>query len=415
VSAEVVWCERCREAERDDPLSFIPCDDCRQAVKAMNERTAEEHRQRQRSEPSTNGQEPTKVERVAVTWLSDIKMRRVRWCWRDRLPTGAIALLAGPVGLGKSTVAVTIGADLTRGRLPGEHFGHAKRVLVAATEDSFEHTIKPRFHGAGADLSRVGRVDVQTPEGLTLPLSLPADLGGLEATVNEAEAVLLILDPLLSRLDARLDSHKDAEVRKALEPLVAVADRTDLAVLGLIHHNRSGSTDPLRLTMASEAFPAVARSVHTVIWDPDDETRQRRIFGTSKNNLGRLGLPCLPFVIERHTYMPEDDDTEPGETGKLVWQDQLGTTIEELLARARHAGRVGALELATTWLGQYMETHGPRVAAIVALTEGQAAGHAERTLQRARKELGLVKRKQGFGRGAWSWELPDQAVSEDDL
>jgi hypothetical protein len=34
---------------------------------------------------------------------------------------------------------------------------------------------------------------------------------------REVDAVLLILDPLLSRLDDRLDTHKDADVRHALE------------------------------------------------------------------------------------------------------------------------------------------------------------------------------------------------------
>jgi hypothetical protein len=37
-------------------------------------------------------------------------------------------------------------------------------------------------------------------------------------------AVMLMPDPLISRLDPDLDSHKDAEVRLALEPMVAMAD-----------------------------------------------------------------------------------------------------------------------------------------------------------------------------------------------
>ena len=63
----------------------------------------------------------------------------------------------------------------------------------------------------------------------------------------------------------------------ALEPLVAMADMINISVLGLIHHNKSGATDPLQVVMASKAFPAVARSVHTVIPDPDDEASNRRL------------------------------------------------------------------------------------------------------------------------------------------
>ena len=56
--------------------------------------------------------------------------------------------------------------------------------------------------------------------------------------------------------------------------------------------------------MASKAFTAVARSVHTVMTDPDDDTGRRRLFGTPKNNLGRNDLPTLSFVIESTKCRP---------------------------------------------------------------------------------------------------------------
>jgi hypothetical protein len=43
--------------------------------------------------------------------------------------------------------------------------------------------------------------------------------------------VLLLLDPLMSRLSGRHDTHRDAEVRLALEPLAALTNRPHLAVL----------------------------------------------------------------------------------------------------------------------------------------------------------------------------------------
>jgi hypothetical protein len=47
-------------------------------------------------------------------------------------------------------------------------------------------------------------------------------------------------------------------VQLALEQMVAMADENGLSVLGLIHHNKSRSPDPLQVVMASKAFPAVA-------------------------------------------------------------------------------------------------------------------------------------------------------------
>ena len=107
-------------------------------------------------------------------------------------------------------------------------------------------------------------------------------------------------------------THRDAEVRLALEPLAALANRAHLAVLGIIHHNKSGITDPLQVIMGSRAFTAVARSVHTVILDPDDETESRRLLGTPKNNLGTTDLPTYAFEINSHLIEIDDGPTSTG-------------------------------------------------------------------------------------------------------
>ena len=117
----------------------------------------------------------------------------------------------------------------------GVYAGEPRAVIVAATEDSWEHTIVPRLMAAGADLDRIFRVDVTVSDGFDSALVLPADLNQLEKNVIEVGAALVLLDPLVSRLSAGLDTHKDAEVRRALEPLVALADRASATVLGLIH------------------------------------------------------------------------------------------------------------------------------------------------------------------------------------
>ena len=114
-------------------------------------------------------------------------------------------------------------------------------MIIAATEDSWAHTIVPRLMAAGADLDRVFRIDV-VEDGAETGLSLPRDVAQLTEVISEADASLVILDPLLSRLDSALDSHKDAEVRQALEPLVKVADVANVTVLGLIHVNKGAST-----------------------------------------------------------------------------------------------------------------------------------------------------------------------------
>lgn len=345
---------------------------------------------------NSNGQTGGNPGHLAITPLSQIQPRRVHWLWQGRLAIGTLGLLAGREGLGKSTIACDLAAQITRGTLPGEHEGTPKAVLVCATEDSFEHTIRPRFEVADADLNRVYRVERRTDSG-DLPILLPDDLAGVEQAAIDVDATLLVLDPLISRLGA-LDSHKDAEVRLALEPLVAIADRAQFAVLGLIHHNKTGATDPLDKVMGSKAFAAVARSVHTVIPDPSDETGQRRYFGTPKNNLGRSDLPTIAFTIEAAIY---DTDEGQGVTGRVVWGDETDETIRSIMERDANGGS-SREDDAVEAIRAYMATNGPSVPAEVGRKALEALGFKGGTLNRAVKRA-VDNRKTG-GRGSpWVW------------
>ena len=178
---------------------------------------------------------------VVLTSADSIKPRPVFWLWKNRLALGTLGLLAGREGVGKSTLGYWIAARITQGDLYGCFAGTPKAVLVCATEDSWEHTIVPRLMAAGADLTRVYRVDVVTAMNITVGMSLPRDLEGVERAANEVNAALMLLDPLVSRL-GDLDTHKDAEVRQALEPLVAIA----ATVADNVHYGVNAAVSQLR-------------------------------------------------------------------------------------------------------------------------------------------------------------------------
>lgn len=345
--------------------------------------------------------------RVALTPSSAIRPKRVKWLWNGRLALGTLALLAGREGLGKSTVSYQIGADLTRGKLDGEFAGTPKSVLVCATEDSWEHTIVPRLMAAGADLDRVYRVDVYDAHDVMHGLMLPEDIEGVHEAAQSVDAALLVLDPLLSRIASKLDTHKDADVRQALEPLVSLAERAELGVLGLMHHNKSGSSDPLQLVMASKAFTAVARSVHTVIEDPDDEAGRGRLFGTPKNNLGRTDLPTLAFHIEGFTY---DTDDGPGSTGRLVWDGERAEGIGDIMAGGDREGRSATAE-AVEWLLDYLKAQGGDAAKADVVKAGRAEGFNVDALNRAAVKAKVHRSRGGFPARAL-WTHPDFVVDK---
>ena len=338
---------------------------------------------------------------LTLTSAATIRPRPVFWLWEDRIALGTLSLLAGREGLGKSTLGYALAARVTRGELRGEYLTTPRSVIVAATEDSWEHTIVPRLIAAGADLERVYRVDVVTDMGIHVGLSLPRDLLDLERNAVQVGAALLLLDPLMSRLGS-LDTHRDAEVRQALEPLVALADRARMSVLGLIHHNKSGSADPLQLVMGSKAFTAVARSVHTVVPDPEDESERRRLFGTPKNNLGRTDLATLSFTIVSH---PIETDEGTAWTGRLEWGSESAVTIGDAMRLSTDSDSADDASEAAAWLSDYLTSKAGRAKSSEVKKAATAEGIRTRALTAARKRLRLLTPSEGFPRVTW-WELP---------
>lgn len=344
---------------------------------------------------------------VSFTRASDIKPRPVHWLWEDRVALGTLALLAGREGIGKSTIAYDIAARITKGQLPGAYKGEPKSVAVVASEDSWSHTIVPRLMGADADLERVLRVDVVTSEGLEGSISLPQDIRALEKLLGDEGVALILLDPLMSRL-GNLDTHKDSEVRQALEPLVALANRSKCAMLGLIHLNKSGSNDPLSLIMGSRAFAAVARAV---LFAMNDEEAGKRYLGQPKNNLGRVDLPSLEYSIQSAHVA----DTEDGPilTGKVIWGGEVDQSIRELLeATGEAAEAVTATAEAGIWLVEYLTSVGGTSASSKIKLEGKAAGHSESALKKARIKKKIGTESSGFPRQTF-WFLPRPQSGQD--
>ena len=341
---------------------------------------------------------------IHLTSASSIRVRPVRWLDEGRLALGTMGLLGGREGVGKSIYAYTFTAGVTNGTLPGVFHRKPRAVIVAATEDSWEHTIVPRLMAGGANLDLVYRVDVMTIDGTDTTLSLPRDLVALEAAVREVQAALILLDPLLSRLDATLDTHKDAEVRLALEPLVKLAAEEDVCVLGIIHVNKGTSIDPLNLLMGSRAFAAVARSVLFVMTDPADE--KVRLLGQPKNNLGRTDLPTRLFRIVAQKVAEHADG--PVWTAKLEWHGETDRSITEAV-KAAAASANDRMPKAADWLLGYLTSVGGTQDSATVQQEGQRAGHSRNALHAARKRLGITSTKHSFPRKA-DWSLPIPVV-----
>lgn len=252
--------------------------------------------------------------RLVMQSAADIKMTGTRWLWREGktcwIPLGGLTLMGGREGVAKSTWCFKIAADITNGTLPGHHFGKPKDVIICATEDGWGSTIKPRLIAAGADVSRIWRVDVAQNE-IMMGLTLPKDVTALATAIKEKDVALVILDPLLGTIGSGdLDTHKDSDVRIALEPISRLADESGASFIGLIHVNKSTGGDLATRFMGSRAFIAVARAALACVQSRDQD-EDGYYFGQIKNSLGEKVHTSIKYSIEGTQVGYDEEMKEP--------------------------------------------------------------------------------------------------------
>ncbi len=343
--------------------------------------------------------------RLRITWASSIAPEPVTWAWSDRgegrIPAGSLSMATGREGTGKSSFGIWLTARITTGTLSGAFYHRPRPVFYVAVEDSWKYTLVPRFMAAGADLTMVGRFEVVTSEDDEVMLSLPSDNDLLEKSVAEYRIALVVVDPLMSVIGEKIDTHRERETRSALDPLVKIADRTGAVILGIAHFNKSSGSDAASLITGSGAFKNVPRSVFGFAREADDgETA--RVMTQVKNSLGRDDLPSLAYEIQS-VEIPTAKG--PAHTGKFVFTGESDRSVHDILASAKAdpEERTERTE-AADWLRDYLEARGTVPSADVK-RDAKRENIAERTLQRARRSLTVAVATSGFPPRS-TWTLP---------
>ena len=95
-----------------------------------------------------------------------ITLEPVRWLWPEYLPAAMLTILGGAPGSGKTTIALSLAAVVTRGGVwpDGSRCADAGDVIVWSGEDD-RGVIASRLKAAGADMRRVYIIDGITGGG----------------------------------------------------------------------------------------------------------------------------------------------------------------------------------------------------------------------------------------------------------
>ncbi|WP_238981155.1 AAA family ATPase [Williamsia herbipolensis] len=321
---------------------------------------------------------------------SDVTMQKLEWWEPDLIPMSSLTLLAGREGKGKSTIACDWAARETRA---------GNSVLYLHSEDSREHTVTPRLVAAGADLTKVLFIDVETETTDAGNLILPVDVPALDRVVAANDVTLIVLDAATSSMSADLSGNDDRQVRRFLEPLARLAGTRRVVVLGLVHFGKREGVDSGKLILGSIAWSQVARSVLSLADDP--ETGNLIITNTKGNLASRVrSVECR---LESRSVMTAGGPTE---VGRVEW---LGDTNHDardfLVAEGEDHEERNEVQAVIV---DYLRDVGGSAPAAEVLRITRAAGLIDNVVKKARRKAGVRTKRVGFGKdSAWIWSLND--------
>ena len=338
--------------------------------------------------------------RVVLVRGTDLTPEPVRWLWSNWLALGKLHILAGAPGQGKTTIALAMAATVTiGGRWPDGSHSDKGNILIWSGEDDPADTLLPRLLAAGADRARCHFIQgTRDKDGGIQPFDPARDLPGLRQAIAEIGGIrLLVVDPVVSAVTG--DSHKNTEVRRALQPLVDLAAACNCAVLGITHFAKGGQgTDPAQRVVGSVAFTAVARIVMVAAKvKRDDEGRDTRILARGKSNIGPDD--------GGFEYHLEQREPIPGIPASCIaWGKVVEGTARELLTdpdEPQQEDTSDAAEMLRAELDSVLWTSSDE-----ATKPLKAAGFSKKQIWQASKKLGVTRKKDGM-KGGWLWRLRD--------
>jgi RecA-family ATPase len=315
---------------------------------------------------------------AAFGWMNDVVESEPQFLLYPYIVKGALTVLDGSMGRGKSTFTCNIAAAVTTGKPPP----FAKEieqgtVLFMSAEDDASRVLKPRLIMAGADTSKVRYQEEPfslDDRGLTLLR--------LELAANTP--ALVVIDPILAFMKDGADGNSAVETMHFMVQIDQLAKEFDTAILIVRHLRKSRADTPMHQGIGSISISARVRSGLILAVHPDDPNKRAVAHG--KANYSELG-PTIVFDLE---------NTGPRSHPKLRWHlSDPSLTAEMLLAPPeQERGRPPReRDTAVTWLEGLLRKAPTKKATLDTLAE--AKGISQSTLRRAADTLRVVKSKDG--------------------
>jgi hypothetical protein len=310
---------------------------------------------------------------LATTCLDTIQPVPLRWLVPGYIPLGKLVMLAGDGGHGKSTWTLTMTADLTTGR-PCLGLKYAAEepveVLLVSCEDDFADTVVPRLMAAGADLSKIHRVDgIRTKDGKLAQFSLQHYEAISEELAARPNVRAVFIDPAGAYVGrAGVDDHKDSELRALLGPLSDLAAKHRVTITLVKHLVKGATARAVHKVSGSAGYVNAVRAAFVLAPSPEDEAL--KLLLPLKFNIGRkpaglsfrlVGLEPEEQIdlLQSLDHLNADDKRALGEQlFRIQWAGAVAIGADEALAEAARKERGGTkVDEAAEWVEQFLATY----------------------------------------------------------
>jgi RecA-family ATPase len=320
---------------------------------------------------------------VITKTASDIQTQSVSWLWESFIPSGTVSFLFGEGGEGKSFFSLALAAAISNGQpLPGmEKTLPPSDVIVQNAENPFSMVIKPRLEMLGADCRKIHTIDDSDRR-----LTLLDDR--IEAAIRKHNAALFIVDPFQNFLDDDFSMNRVESVRPAIMKLRSVAERTNSAILIVGHVNKSKSKAQHRGLGSID----ILNSVPSVMYlgraeglEPDE-----RAVAHGKSNFAELSKTQI-FRLNKtdgFKWLGENEDITPDDIMNFK--------------SAKKKDDTSKVDEAADFLLDILSDGAVPTAEVLELAEESVI--SKRTLERARKEIGVKSKKAD---GVWVMALSE--------
>lgn len=325
-------------------------------------------------------------ESINLVRFDDVEEEEIKWLYQPYVPRGKITLCAAYPGVGKTYLLCYMAACVSVGKqffdiVP---FGsEPENVLYLTSEDGLGDTLKKRLRICGADMTRI--YSVSSVETITF------DSPKIEHMIKQVHPALLIFDPFQSYIGENVELNAANKTRAQLNNLVYLAEKYNVAIVLICHFNKNQKGDAITRIIGSTDIVGVSRSYLALGKVPDEENL--KYMSHEKSSLDKRGRTIL-FEINPNA-------------GGICKIGESSLSMDDYVKQACEGKRRSAPELqeAIDFIRNQMPD-GKRAAKEIE-TLADANGISYRTLSRARKELGIISKREDF-KGSYIWFLPSE-------